>query len=221
MHFSANQRFPSHLYREAMRIRCLTPRNDLPPYCTCGAALGSVHHLLTCPDNHGYTAIHRHNEVIAGMAAIARSHGIVTTIEPTCYPAEDARRPDITFSLASKAVVTDFTVVDPCCASYLKQSTLTQGEAARQAADRKTRKHTDAVSSVGHTFVPIAAEVYGHIDPQLLTLLRAVARELPEYERRHYAQATIHAIARGIQLGNANIVAFAMKRLHARKGLIQ
>ncbi len=207
-------------YLSAMRIRCHAEKSNLPSWCSCGERLLSSRHLLRCPWNSGFTATHRHNDTLAELASCSRAHGIITTVEPTCYAQADNRRPDILFCLGPRSLAIDLTVVDPCGTSYVRQAAQTQGHAASVAAAEKRDKHEENVQAIGHRFAPIAVETYGHIDPTAFHTFHQVAMALPHFQRKPFVGQMLTILATGVQMGNASILDSAVRRLARGQGLL-
>jgi hypothetical protein len=211
-HFAAPGRYVDAI---RMRANCMI---DSAPYCTCGQSLKDMQtHAITCNRNTHFTGLHRHNEVLFAVAAVTRKYGVQVTVEPSEYIGEDARRQDITFCLGSLSKVTDLTIVDPTAKSYSDAALANPGITALLAGNAKELKHSDNVAAYGHHFVPMAVEVFGHMDQRVDLLLRSVSQHMPMFMRKSFVKEATHAIALAVQLGNAGI---AQGRRRNRRSLL-
>jgi len=198
--------FPPAKFIDAIRLRCGLPTSEAT-FCRCGMGIQKqISHPTSCKYNSSYTAVHRHNDMLGAAASTARTYGFTVTVEPHCYEQDfDARRPDILFSLGSKSLACDLTVVDPSCTAAVNSASV-PGSTADQAAIKKIAKHSETVSALGHKFYPWAMETFGHVDQRVVTCLRALALELPQYMRKHFIIDTIRSLSTQLQIGNTLIM---------------
>ena len=171
------------------------------------------HHILNCQYNFGYTAVHRHNETLGALAHVARSYGIATQAEPTCYQYADKTRPDLLFCLGQRNVAVDLTIVDPCAASHVKAASTTTGATAAAAAVAKCEKHGANVAALGHKFYSVAVETYGHMDGGVWSAFRHISTNLREETRAAFVRDMMLALSMSVQSGNAKIFDCAMRRV--------
>jgi len=177
----ADKTMSNHEFMDAMRLRCAVPLSVCQSTCACGKSLSpdntSDLHLLKCPAGSGYTAVHRHSEVVAAARKHIQRACLTATVEPTLYEYEDAamKRPDFTvFFTADDAVAYDVTVVfpdEPGSSSTLGVS-----------ASDKHQKHTYAVEHAGHKFSALAMETFGHMDSAVDRFVTDVAAHVPSWE---------------------------------------
>ena len=211
MQFAPHVHVTPHHFITAMRLRCHAPMPRDANFCCCGAKLETHHHLLNCQYNNGYTAVHRHNETLGALAHVARSYGIVTVVEPTCYQYADKTRPDILFCLGQRSVAVDLTVVDPCADSHVAQAQ-TVGATAAAAASGKNDKHGGNVAALGHKFYSLAVETYGHMDGEVWKAFRHVSTNLREEIRSAFVRDMMLALSISVQSGNAKLYDCALRR---------
>lgn len=206
MQYSSTNHFPSSQFIEAIRIRC-GALSVTSSHCQCGKPLdGNKQHVLSCQKNTTYTSLHRHNEILHALNHTANKYGVMTIVEPRLYFGEDKRRPDITFILGRNHLATDITVVNPCCPTYLPHAASTPGHAAFTAAEHKEQKHGSNVEALGHRFVPLAIEAFGHFDALTERILSCVTDELPSFLCKHFVKEAYQNMACATQKGNAQIV---------------
>lgn len=206
MNYNPAVHFPPSKFIEAVRVRCGRPATTAT-FCTCGVNLTTVPtHPVSCRMNSGYTAVHRHNEILAAIASVSRSYGFTLLTEPRCYADEDNRRPDILFCLGPRSIAVDLTVVDPTCTENAPACAANTGIAAAKAARDKVTKHAANVEALGHSFHPWACETFGHLDETFVSSVRFLARELPKYARGQYVRDIIYATSSLVQSGNAGII---------------
>jgi hypothetical protein len=180
----------------AIRLRTL-PANMMPTAVACACAHDVVcttpaqliEHALRCPKMSRYTTTTRHNAVRDAICGVARSYGITVTKEPTFYDYQDEqgirRRPDLTFHV-TPPVTTDITIVHPDG---------TPGNAAKLAAQRKAKIHTDAANRMSHVFIPFALETYGLQDESCLRLSKRLEEYLPRYLQLSFRFDLFHAVS--------------------------
>jgi Reverse transcriptase (RNA-dependent DNA polymerase) len=192
----------------AVRLRVL-PRYIMsrPRVCNCGITLTSddtfIEHVLTCDQSTRVTHTHRHNQVRDTIAAVARSYGIAVTVEPDfyAYPNTGARkRPDITFHTPN-VITTDVTIVKPH---------IELGHATQQAEQTKIKEHEQAVSAIGHTFIPFAMEVYGHRGISCTNLSKALKKQLPRHLQWTFEMDLNHAVSSALAKARAQSILSAV-----------
>ena len=192
-----HKQMPQSFYVTALAQRCdVIPQhirgdNTQPIACTCGVLCTTdkeiIAHAIKC---HRMSQIHegrRHTFLKSDLVNIARSYGIVSTIEPTNYHynGDVKKRPDITFHVMPKPIVTDVTIVTP------KDNT---GSAAIEAASNKNKIHYDACAREGHVFIPFAMETYGHFDERCFDLIKKLSYAVPHSEQSAFKR-DMHAAA--------------------------
>lgn len=194
----------------ALRLRCRVPLVPLPVVCFCGTHLDGSHnastHILRCSSVTGVTWSDRHAGV---CGAISRSLGAAAcqfAAEPTCYRYDDgsAKRPDFTAHLADGTFALDVTIVSPDSAP---------GKGAKDAAAAKTEKHGAAAESLGHEFLPLAFETFGHCDRSFDKFSRMVAGTAPSWCSTDIADELRRSVSCAIARGNARILAHAAATL--------
>jgi hypothetical protein len=173
--------------------------------CSCGRGPvsrdGFVDHALRCAQFTSYAQTLRHNDVRDAMAAVARSYGVTTTVEPRFYDYDDSggvlRRPDITFHLPRR-LTTDVTVVMPGL--------------VEKAAAEKDKDHTMAVARMGDTFVPFAMDVFGFRHDSCFRLVDAMAVQLPAFLRRPFRFDMWSAVSCALAKARALAVLSSLRR---------
>lgn len=213
MHFTPEVHFPSHLFVEAMRIRCNAPLDV--EFCSCGENVQSHHHMMHCSHTHGYTWLHRHNECMACLAGVARRYGVTVMLEPTCYSDEDLRRPDGIFCLGPRSITNDLIITDPCAPSNISRATQHPGATAKKAAEEKCTKHAANVESLGHKFFATAFETYGHADSSVNAFLQTLATAVHKSLRKEFLREAWASLTSSIQAGNAKILDSALRAARA------
>lgn len=186
-----------HQYKYALAIRCkLVPdgiRHDFakPVFrCECqnnpvlvvtnkqqqnAQTENFISHIFSCQEINKHYYTERHNYVRDALIQVARSYGIQCTPEPSnyIYASGQNNRPDITFHLPTRAnLTTDITVVH--CSYDGDISKI--GTRAAQAAAEKDKKHKDAVTAMGHQFIPFALESSGHLDTGAIMVINELAK---------------------------------------------
>jgi hypothetical protein len=146
-----------------------------------------VNHALTCKTLSSYTQTTRHNRVRDTLAAVARTFGITTTLEPTFYVYDCAshRRPDIVFHLP-RAVATDVSVVFPVGE---------EGESVRAKAKSKVKTHDAAVRALNHDFIPFVLDTFGTMDRCCKELIEALKRQVPIHLKSSFEFHAYHSIS--------------------------
>jgi Reverse transcriptase (RNA-dependent DNA polymerase)/Reverse transcriptase-like len=196
-------------FQMAMSIRLrVLPRHivNRPRKCNCGATLATddtfIEHVLTCDQSTRFTHTHRHNQVRDAIAAVARANGITVTVEPTFYNYSTAarKRPDITFH-TPKPIATDVTIVKPH---------EVMNKATEDAEQAKSKEHTEAVSALGHTFIPFAMEVYGHRGISCTTLTKALKNQLPRHLQWTFEMDMNHAVSSALAKARAQSILSAV-----------
>jgi len=133
-------------------------------------------HVMSCHAVNKFFYTQRHELVKNSVIRIARAYGIHCTPEPNfyTYPSGQHNRPDCVFHLPARAkLVTDFTVVHTAFDGDVNKL----GLQAETAATEKNNKHKQAVSAMGHQFIPFAIESNGHLGQGAI----AVINELTKY----------------------------------------
>jgi len=211
--FSAATRYSemTHVhFRFAMCIHLRTlPRiaqSAIPVKCDCGVNVMTsellIEHALKCDKFGRYTRTHRHNIVRDTIAAIARSYGITTTIEPKFYSYETGRcRPDITFHVMPKAIATDVSIVYP---------EIEAGVAANRAAKAKTDLHTKPVEALEHVFIPFIMETFGYAHESCSKLTKALMAHIPRHRHAAFRFDMEHAASNAIAIARANTILTAI-----------
>jgi len=212
--FSAATRYSemTHVhFRFAMCIHLRTlPRRiaqtSTPVKCDCGLNVTSsetlIEHALKCDKFGRYNRTHRHNLVRDTIAAIARSYGISTTIEPRFYNYETGRcRPDITFHVMPKAIATDVSIVYP---------EIEAGVAANRAAKAKIELHKRAVEAMEHSFIPFIMETYGYAHESCTQLAKALMAHIPRHRHAAFRFDMEHAASNALAIARANTIMTAI-----------
>jgi hypothetical protein len=72
----------------------------------------------------------------------------------------------------------DFTLVDPCCDSYLSSSSRMDGSTVRDAEKKKIAKYGALIDDVDNSriFIPLGIECYGSLGRHAIDLLHALAQ---------------------------------------------
>ena len=149
-----------------------------PHRCHCGGLVGREgHHGLVCRKAFGRMLRHfTINDII--WRALERAD-IPSTKEPVGLFRTDGKRPDgatlIPWS-SGKYLTWDATVVHTCASSYINHSSATLASAAQQAAQRKEQKYAGLPST--HTFVPVALETLGPINPAGMDFIRELGKRM-------------------------------------------
>jgi len=196
-------------FTDAMRLRCGVAINSTRTICACGKLLTADRtsdlHLLKCSAASGFTAVHRHAEVVAAAKQLIQRACLAPVVEPAFYEYEDARskRPDFTVHYGpEEAVAYDVTIVFPDedgCSTI-------QGISAAKAASDKHRKHNTAVTAAGHKFQPLAFEAMGHMDSAVDRFISDVVAHIPEWDRKQARLDALIGISSAIARGAARIV---------------
>jgi hypothetical protein len=166
-----------------------------PIKCHCGTMITNdsqqIDHTFRCDRFTKVTHATRHNMVRDSMARVAMQYGISTIKEPTMYTYVAGRkRPDLLFQ-TSTPIATDITIVMPGDVPM---------DAAHAADEQKCKTHIDAVKSLGHVFIPAAAEAYGLLGKGFTKLIDELLRDLaPQYQwgfKNEFTRAITTAMAR-------------------------
>ena len=149
-----------------------------PHLCPCGAMVDvSGTHGLSCKKGQGKYARHSFiNDIICRSLARA---DIQCVKEPAGLSRLDGKRPDgltlIPWKLG-KCAVWDVTIADTTAISYSSVSSLSAGNVAELAANKKHGKYTDLAKT--HHFVPIAMESLGPFCSEAVTFLKELGRRM-------------------------------------------
>ena len=85
------------------------------------------------------------------------------------------------------------------------------GFAASQKAVEKTRKHENAVKTIGHKFIPYVMEVYGHRDKCCFDLVRELCVAIPRHRQRAFIFDMTHAASTALATARAETLISATR----------
>jgi hypothetical protein len=189
----------------ALRLDMTPPHLELrPARCACGSTLDHKH-ILLCDQATGCTHATRHNRVRDTIITHARRYAITCSAEPALYSYHDGKkhRPDILFHSGSLGIVTDITIVAP------KEN---PGDSSEQADTEKTKIHTKATSTIGHTFIPCAFEMHGHLGNGYFRLIQKLAELIPPVQRTEFKRELTHAVSTVMAVNRAEAIQSAIFR---------
>ena len=207
-------------FRCDMALRLLIPQFSGSLLCSrpkCTRPMDAFgYHALCCT---GRSMNHRHDLVADALSAIAHDARLQPRRDAPVYclgpswrrhnealPGVTAFRPaDLLLHLdAPRRTCVDITVVSPILASMPVR--FRPGAAALLAEETKYRKHLDACNAAGYCFQAFAADAFGVLAPDALSLLSRLARILestlsvPSYLAR---QIVFRRISFAVHLGVA------------------
>lgn len=198
-------------YETALRARfLLPPDNDDAPSCVCSTQMAAnqfVVHALDCKHVSGYTWASRHAHVKEVFKNVLRQYGFLPDhAEPRFFG--NGKGPDVCFSLGSKLVLVDVTVVNPLADSYVIAESLEPGVTLRNAELRKDRESLDASTARNMEFWPLALTTFGIPGPESLRLIRRFARYTAD--PTGFVRHMLSALSVAVQVGNARILLAVM-----------
>ena len=174
--------------------------------CNCGYIYTSddtntINHVLKCDSSTSITHSTRHNMVRDTLANTARSFGLSTTIEPTCFTYEDGikHRPDLLFHTQPYGLATDITLVE-------QEQDLLHSERV------KNDTHAKACSTVNCIFIPFAMYTRGTTGTAAERLLRHILKAIEPSLHAAFMKEAVHAVSVAAARGRANALLSAAER---------
>ena len=165
-----------------------------PHVCICGSVVdvrGS--HALSCKHTPGRLTRHNHlNDIVLRLLTRAK---IPATREPAGLLRTDGKRPGGLTLIPwreGRCLIWDVTVADTTAASYLPSTSISTGNAAELAAERKQTKYAYLVQR--YEFVPIAVEPHGTYCATATAFLADLGRRLSAATSD--AKETVHLFQR-------------------------
>jgi len=160
-------------YRLAARLG-LTPQDNLPSTCSCGAdLLREPHHFLSCSQKTAGNPETQHDCLAQLLVKVGGS----VYIEPNWF---DGMRPDAQVSLLRNNTMLDVTVVHPSAPSYLVTAAASELGAATKREKEKIKKYSDLARQESCTFVPIVLETFGAFGTMTSGFLKQALSDLRE-----------------------------------------
>jgi len=170
-------------------------------------SMQNIAHAMTCGDNK-YTYVHRHNEIVCAIQAVASRWGFPTTREPTFFSGSvDGKRPDLVIHTARVSPVIDVTVVTEFAPSHVPEANVADHAAAAKAAKHA---YIDRSDSGVYSFFPIVLEASGAVHHKLDALIVAMGGEADLKRQMCFA------VAVALQRGNARILGHFFARVTAQ-----
>jgi hypothetical protein len=178
---------PPHEYVVALAVRCglatdtIVTKMGESIRCGCDQMIKVRHdlasHLCSCTEMCKIDFSNRHTYVKHAIRSVLTQYGITSDNEPNYYNYTSGNcRPDITVRMnGMKFIAIDVTIVKPDSEEV--------GKAARTAAEKKEKIHSDAVAAFDHVFIPFALETTGHFDQNCYKFFRLVKNEVQFHHR--------------------------------------
>ena len=182
-------------------LRLVRLRMGLPIFakkatCQCGHiaptqnALAS--HILVCCSIRGFTAVHRHNKVVAALAARMEAFGLLVSVEPRWFAYEDGskKRPDITVHIGGQTHTTDVTITDDM----------------DRAMSQKLEKHGKAVNLANSSFTPFVMGIDGTFHSSALKFCSQVSKALPRSTAKLFRLSLLKSASEAWAEGTARLL---------------
>jgi hypothetical protein len=229
--FSCSLTMSNDDYRTAMRLRCGLPLGDLAnakcPRCMLAYRdLEPTHPLSACRGG-SFDHTRRHNMIRDRLVHAICTEGIACSREVTvqylfdefniqCSADSANLRFDFATTSTQPKLLTDLTIVDPCCRTNLNAALQSPG---RLLTDRAHQKRQHYLPHLGDhkafLFFPLVVDVFGAVDPGVSTFLLEVAKLTVS------PQATLRELkgllARAVQAGNAAVIRSSMANPRGRR----
>src|SRR3989338_2721456 len=166
-----------------------------------------LEHVMGCNAINKFFYTERHEYVKTAIINIARSYGIQCTPEPSfyIYASGQHNRPDITFHLPTRAhLTTDITVVH----SAFDGDPDKLGLKAEQAAIEKDNKHKQAVTALGHQFIPFAIETNGHLGQGAVAVINEITKYVAFELRFDFKRDMKNAVSTALAKYRADVLTY-------------
>jgi len=176
--------------------------------CPCGAMVDTIGtHGLSCRKSAGRQQRHSIiNDIIWRSLQKAK---IQATKEPAGLTRSDLKRPDGVTLIPwanGRCLTWDVTVPDTTAASHLERTSLVVGAAAERAAELKTSKYSDLMST--YDFVPVAVETFGAWSEDGLMFVKTLGKRITEASGEQ--QETAYLLQRlSVAIQRCNEICFA------------